>query len=284
MLESIIEKPKGKKRNKGQDVKTNQTLTREGLQASQNLLDFSANQTFQLPNRNLVTNSSGVFDPKSEIIQSTWMRNNNQVQREEPDYSKKSTIQNMMAKRQKPSLLSNIPLPILTGFPQQQSTLEDINSKESLTAKSTTAQNLLQSNRRYGESNSSLQKTRTIVDQNTISAMDDFDQQIENAHQQYNGFQQTNNNQQQRPSSHSTYAKRPPIYATTSMNMASGSMIISGKPSTKPTRPISSGIYASTKRTTNNQTPSMLINRTGAVSKQTAAMGSSSKVSRPLTA
>ena len=100
ILEAILEDPKPRRTKKRLQQKS--ALTRDGLKASQNLIEYSiSNQLNQNPSNNLLNNSSAVFDPQSEVLKFATLRNNKVIHREEPDYSRKHTIQNMMAKRQK---------------------------------------------------------------------------------------------------------------------------------------------------------------------------------------
>lgn len=99
LLQAILEDPKRQVKKK--DPQKSSDLTRDGLKASQNLIEFSMHKQ---PNQNqswaLMSSSSGVLDPQGEVKKFTSLRNNRALLREEPDYSRKHTIQNMMAKRQ----------------------------------------------------------------------------------------------------------------------------------------------------------------------------------------
>ena len=62
-------------------------MTRDGLRASQDLIEFSAKGYTS----GLLSSSSGVFDPRNKRV----------LNRNETDYNRQSTIHNLVAKRQK---------------------------------------------------------------------------------------------------------------------------------------------------------------------------------------
>ena len=72
------------------------------------------------------------------------------IHREEPDYSKKTAVQRLMAKRQRCSeMVHNMPLPMLTTHGMGVS-MAEIGTRECYSAKESAASRSATSNQRYG--------------------------------------------------------------------------------------------------------------------------------------
>ena len=96
-----------------------------------------------------MANPSGIFDPQSEVLRHTRMRI---IHREEPDYSKKTAVRNLMAKRQRGSqLLHNMPLPMINTQGMAMP-MAEIGTRECYSAKEAAAARPATSNLRYGAS------------------------------------------------------------------------------------------------------------------------------------
>jgi len=141
-------------------------LTDDGIRASQTLLSLTVGGLEQF-NDPLANSRSCVFDPQSDILKSALRGNHRIASRDEPTFSKKSAVKNLLLKVAKQGNI--VPIQSLNFFSGQVCTSDSNIAKSAMPP------------RQVVSSNDALSLGRGHHEHKTSSVLSDFERQIEQA-------------------------------------------------------------------------------------------------------